>query len=554
MAASLGSHPNIVSVFDIGEGDGLHYLVMQYISGEDLASYLRREGRFKLPTAANMVAQAAEALSCAEARHIVHRDLKPANMLLDESGRVRLLDFGISKITDISDGLTRPGESLGTPFYMSPEQIRGEPCDIRSDLYSLGVVFFELLSGQRPFENESAAATQVAHLTTPPPSLLASDPSLPPACDAIVQKLLAKHPEDRYQNTAELQQVLFTHGADAGPSVLRPKVASELQQAIEHAQTMPLERQASTSSALSMPSAADTLGATLAVSNSGAAVSQPNSVPIQAAPDRKTSMRWWIAGGACMLFLLTACIVAFLVFHSKPAKSPANSAAPSQPRVYSDAHGRMLLVPAGAFLFGGGTNNGGPEKVTLPAYDVDETEVSNAEYRRFCEATGHAPPQTPDYAAHPGFPVGGVCTTMLLPMPHGQANDFPPKRSGKRRRAADGRTYPWGDAPWTGSVPDQLQPVTSEPLRRSPYGAYNMAGNVWEWTSAPYAPTAADSASMKKLLNGESFSAEWRIIKGGSFSPGGSKDFSVTTHRGLPVDARSPRIGFRCVRGAGPPA
>ncbi|MGC1360210.1 MAG: SUMF1/EgtB/PvdO family nonheme iron enzyme, partial [Silvibacterium sp.] len=118
----------------------------------------------------------------------------------------------------------------------------------------------------------------------------------------------------------------------------------------------------------------------------------------------------------------------------------------------------------------------------------------------------------------------------------------------------DGRTYPWGDAPWTGSVPDQLQPVTSEPLRRSPYGAYNMAGNVWEWTSAPYAPTAADSASMKKLLNGESFSAEWRIIKGGSFSPGGSKDFSVTTHRGLPVDARSPRIGFRCVRGAGPPA
>ena len=222
MAATLASHPNIVPIFDIGSGGGLHYMIMQFIAGEDLAGYLRREGRLSLPDAANAVAQAAEALSCAESRRIVHRDLKPANMLLDESGRIKLFDFGISRISDFADGLTRPGESVGTPFYMSPEQIRGEACDIRSDLYSLGVVFFEFISGRRPFENESATAIQIAHLSSPAPSLLSLDPDLPAGCDAIVQKLLAKNPDERYQSTAELMHDLIAHGTHSGAGALRP--------------------------------------------------------------------------------------------------------------------------------------------------------------------------------------------------------------------------------------------------------------------------------------------------------------------------------------------
>ena len=149
----------------------LHYLIMQFIAGEDMGNYLRREGALTPPDAAGILAQAAEGLVWAEARRVVHRDLKPSNLQLDIAGRIHILDFGISKTVDFADGLTRPGESLGTPYYMSPEQSRGEVCDARSDLYSLGVIFFELLTGRRPFDNESVTAIQIAHLSTPAPSL-----------------------------------------------------------------------------------------------------------------------------------------------------------------------------------------------------------------------------------------------------------------------------------------------------------------------------------------------------------------------------------------------
>jgi iron(II)-dependent oxidoreductase len=109
--------------------------------------------------------------------------------------------------------------------------------------------------------------------------------------------------------------------------------------------------------------------------------------------------------------------------------------------------------------------------------------------------------------------------------------------------------YPWGNSPWTGDVPDKMQPVISEPLRKSPYGAYNMAGNVWEWTVTSYTPAPAEIARMKRLVNGQNFASDWRMIKGGSFAAG-SKEFLVATHRGLPVDGRSLWIGFRCVKSA----
>jgi serine/threonine protein kinase/formylglycine-generating enzyme required for sulfatase activity len=553
MAATLSGHSNIVPIFDIGSGLGLHYMIMQFVPGEDLAGYLGREGALSLPDAANVVAQTAEALVCAEAKHIVHRDLKPANMLLDENGRIKLLDFGISRIADLADGLTRPGESMGTPYYMSPEQIRGEACDVRSDLYSLGVVFFELVSGRRPFENESVTAIQMAHLCSEPPSLIQLDPNLPAGCDAIVQKLLAKRPEDRYQNAGALLQDLIARGSHSGPGVLRPTLNPGIRNAIEQAQVALLDRVDSLPTAPTRVNLEERTAVTAPVP----LIQEPE--PAQAEAEASTSSpfrRKWIVAAAGVSVVIALVVIGLIYWRPNKAAGTADraqqaSAQPPLQAVYSDEHGRMLLVPAGSFLFGE-KGSSGARTVPLAPFYVDETEVSNAEYRHFCQATGHAPPQTPDFNAHPDFPVTGVSYQDAAAYAAWANKRLPTEEEWeKAARGSDGRVFPWGDAVWN-SPPQHLEPVSAAPERRSPYGAYNMAGNAWEWTESSYSPNSEDLAAMKRLLGGQSFSPSWHVMKGGSFSPGGERDFAVFKRRRLPVDARSPWIGFRCVRSAGP--
>src|SRR5258708_6294436 len=333
-AASLSGHPNIVPIFDIGKDNGLYYLIMQYVSGEDLGSYLRREGKLQPPFAANIVAQTAEGLSWSTSKSVVHRDLKPSNILLDVSGRAILLDFGISKITDIADGLTRPGESLGTPYYMSPEQIRGEGCDIRSDLYSLGVIFFELLTGSRPFDNESSTAVQMAHLGTPPPSLLRYNPELPAACEHIVQKLLQKRPADRYQTPTELLQELYALGASSGASTLRPHIDPSL--ATDLLQTHPVEiMEMDPPRAQSATSDAVNSGSQRLTTRDPTAIEAPleEATATSSSATRRTA--WVIVAGGSILVMVLAIVFLLLFTLSRPKST------------ISDSHGKMLLVPAG---------------------------------------------------------------------------------------------------------------------------------------------------------------------------------------------------------------
>jgi predicted Ser/Thr protein kinase len=201
-AARLSGDPNTVTIFDVGEWGGHPFIVMEYLPGGSLEEVLREQGAQEPGQALEWLEQAARALDAAHAHEIVHRDVKPANLMLDREGGVRVADFGIASATGM-DSLTKPGTVLGTAGYLSPEQASGEKATPASDRYALGVVAFELLSGTRPFENESPTAEAAAHVHAPVPSISALAPDLPRELDGVFERALAKDPAARFPSCAE---------------------------------------------------------------------------------------------------------------------------------------------------------------------------------------------------------------------------------------------------------------------------------------------------------------------------------------------------------------
>lgn len=211
LAIARLSHPNIVAVYDYGEHDGRAYLVMEYVAGDTL------KGRLGKPVASGLaldvVTAVGAALDYAHSKGLVHRDIKPANILFTEDSRIVLSDFGIVRLADDDSSLTRG--IVGTPQYMSPEQTTGGEVDGRCDLYSLGVVLFEMLTGRVPFKGESAIATLSMHASMPVPSARERNPDLTEGIDRVVRRSLAKAPDDRYQTGRDLQQALAAAIAEA---------------------------------------------------------------------------------------------------------------------------------------------------------------------------------------------------------------------------------------------------------------------------------------------------------------------------------------------------
>jgi tRNA A-37 threonylcarbamoyl transferase component Bud32 len=218
-AASL-SHPNVVTVYDYGEDPSGPYIVMEFVDGEDLATILRRNGYLPPAQAARIAAAVARALEAAHARGIVHRDVKPGNVLIGRDGRVKVVDFGIARAIAEAQ-MTLPGTTLGSVHYFSPEQARGEPTTAASDIYALGIVLFEMLTGSRPWEGDSAASVALARLSGPTPDPALLRPGLPPDIAAIDRKALALAPADRFAFAGAMADALErtippTTGAGAG--------------------------------------------------------------------------------------------------------------------------------------------------------------------------------------------------------------------------------------------------------------------------------------------------------------------------------------------------
>jgi len=213
------SHPHIVGVIDAGEDENRPYIVFEYVEGETLKERIRRDGRLPIAEAVAYAIEIARALGAAHARHIVHRDVKPQNVLIDEEGSAKITDFGIARTLD-EEGLTADGRVLGTTDYVSPEQALGQPVTGQSDLYSLGVVLYEMLTGEVPFKGENQVAVAMKHVREILPDVQAKRPEVSAALAAVVDTATAKRQEDRYADDvefiADLEDALAIETARAG--------------------------------------------------------------------------------------------------------------------------------------------------------------------------------------------------------------------------------------------------------------------------------------------------------------------------------------------------
>ena len=198
------THRNVVRIYDVGESaDGTKFVSMEFVKGESLAVALKRQGKIPATHAAGIMHQVFEGLAAAHACHVIHRDLKPANIMCDPEGRIVIMDFGLAR-HESPGGLTRTGEVLGTVDYMSPEQAKGQAVDARCDLFTAGVIFYELLTGIRPYQADSAIASLLKRTREHPQPANRCDPSIPAAVSDICSKCLEVNPEDRYQSVTEL--------------------------------------------------------------------------------------------------------------------------------------------------------------------------------------------------------------------------------------------------------------------------------------------------------------------------------------------------------------
>src|ERR1700740_3124728 len=214
-AAGLLTHPNIVVVFDAGEEDGLYYITMELVEGKSLQAQLDGGHAFSLPSTVRIMEQTCTALQFPHARNIVHRDIKPANLMLTADDTVKVTDFGTAKILQFGT-VQQTTHVMGTPSSMSPEQVKGRPVDGRTDIFSLGVMLYEMITGEKPFPGQSITTViyKIVNEEPVPPRQL--NPSIHPGISAAVMRALAKEPEDRYQSCREMLEDLRNYRAIAG--------------------------------------------------------------------------------------------------------------------------------------------------------------------------------------------------------------------------------------------------------------------------------------------------------------------------------------------------
>ena len=209
LSASSLAHPNIVEMYDVGEDDGTYYIVMEYVDGKTLKQLLKKRGTLTLSEAIDIMSQLTDGMAHAHDSYIIHRDLKPQNIMIKDDGQIKITDFGIAMALN-STQLTQTNSVMGSVHYLPPEQASGKGCTIKSDIYSMGIIFYELLTGTLPFKGDNAVEIALKHMREPLPSVREDNPSLPQSIENIIKRATAKNPKNRYESARSMHEDLLT--------------------------------------------------------------------------------------------------------------------------------------------------------------------------------------------------------------------------------------------------------------------------------------------------------------------------------------------------------
>ena len=209
LSASSLAHPNIVEMYDVGEDNGVYYIVMEYIEGKTLKQLLKKRGTLTLSESIDIMLQLTDGMAHAHDSYIIHRDLKPQNIMIKDDGQIKITDFGIAMALNATQ-LTQTNSVMGSVHYLPPEQASGKRCTTKSDIYSMGIIFYELLSGSLPFKGDNAVEIALKHMRDPLPSLRDENSAIPQSIENIIRRATAKNPKNRYENAKEMHDDLLT--------------------------------------------------------------------------------------------------------------------------------------------------------------------------------------------------------------------------------------------------------------------------------------------------------------------------------------------------------
>jgi eukaryotic-like serine/threonine-protein kinase len=621
MAAARIKHPNAVGVSDFGitelddkRSGQIVYIVMELFVGESLRDLIEQAGPLPVERAVLIIRQVCMALDAAHRNGIIHRDVKPDNIVIEKNGQgevVKVLDFGIAKLKDGPTGenhgrLTRQGVIIGSPHYLSPEQCQNSELDARSDIYSLGIVLYEMLTGDVPFKAPTPIAVAMMHTTDQPVPIREKRPDLPEVIGDVVMRALEKLPENRQQSAMQLAFDLENASLEADLSV-KPlpgttasfTLSSDAQDNQARQTAAKAAKGTSSLPPETIPSALQSNNGIVNSASSSSAVSEKafsrsnttdSITPEQPAEQTSFSQEQFSSGShnisgtsslsnvnlfqldqldqpakgsknipliaaAAGILIIALVAISYLFIFDQTTSSPPAANSTVDPT--AEAPAGMLYIKGGSFKMGRnrGEKYDGPEHdVVVGSFYIDKTEVTNEEYKKFIDANKVAPPKDWKNNSFPAGaalkPVTGVDWTEAAAYAKWAGKRLPTEAEWEyAARGTDGRSYPWGDE-WVEGAALSRETGSDGPFiagmltkGASPYGVLDMAGNVWEWTADTFYSYPGNKESVESRLKG------LKIIRGGSFK---SEKKLLTTYLRNMVEPtfKDVALGFRCAKSA----